>query len=173
MASFRTRRGRCVLTDDELRIEAGLVSHARRYWEGNRPRLAAYLAVYAALVVAAARVLGRGDWDALAFGVVAVAAVVVAGRRLNARRGVTGDDRIPLHDIEGVEAHEGEGWLSPPRLVVRYWRGGGVKRRYVLMPSRALSYSATEFETARRLLRERGIPVETVDADESRSATGD
>lgn len=163
VATFRTRRGRCVLTDDELRIESGLASHVRRYWEGNRPLLAVYLAVYAALAVAAGRVLARGDWDALAFGVVAVAAAVVAGRRFSARRDVTRDSRIPLYDVEAVEAHAGEARFSPPRFVVRYWRGGDVKRRYVLMPSRTLSYADSEFEAATRLLRERGIPVELVD----------
>ncbi|NHN58403.1 MULTISPECIES: hypothetical protein [Halorussus] len=163
MASFRTRRGRCVLTDDELRIESGLASHVLRYWEGNRLLLAAYLAVYAALTVAAGRVLARGDWDALAFGVVAVAAAVVAGRRFSARRDVTRDSRIPLYDVEAVEAYAGEARFSPPRFVVRYWRGGDVKRRYVLMPSRTLSYADAEFEAATRLLRERGVPVEFVD----------
>lgn len=162
MASFRTRRGRCVLTDDELRIESGLASHVRRYWEGNRPLLAAYLAVYAALAVAAGRVLVRGDWDALAFGLVAVAAAVVAGRRFGTRRDITRDSSIPLYDVEAVEAYPGEARFSPPRFVVRYWRDGGVKRRYVLMPSRTLSYADAEFEAATRLLRERGVPVEKV-----------
>ncbi|WP_435179041.1 hypothetical protein [Halorussus sp. AFM4] len=161
--SFRTRRGRCVLTDGELRVESGPVGHGRRYWEGNRPLLAAYLALYAALAVGAGRVLARGDWDALAFGAVAVAAVLIAGRRFKDRRGITRENRIPLYDVEAVEAYPGERRFSPPRLVVRYRRGGTVKRRYVLMPSRALSYADREFEAATRLLRERGVPVETVD----------
>lgn len=167
MQSFRTKRGRCVLTDDELRIESGLVSHVRRYWEGNRLLLVAYLAVYAALLVASVSIVGRGNWDALAVGVGAVAALVVAGRVLNHRHGVTDDDRIALHDVERIEAVEGNDWLTRPRFVVHYWRGGGVKHRHVMMPSGLLSYGDTEFERAKGLLRERGLSVETVAPGES------
>jgi hypothetical protein len=151
-----------VLTADELRIESGLVSHIRRYWEGNRLLLAAYLAVYAALLAASASVVGRGNWDALAVGVGVVAALLVAGRILNRRHDVTGDDRIALHDVERIEAVEGNDWLTRPRFVVHYWRGNGLKRRYVMMPSGLLSYGDTEFERAKELLRERGVSVETV-----------
>jgi hypothetical protein len=159
--SFRTKRGRCVLTDDDLRIEEGLVSHVRRYWEGNRLLLVAYLVVYAALLGASVAVLGRGNWDALAVGVGAVAVLVVAGRVLNHRHDVTSDDRIALHDVERVEAVEGNDWLTRPRFVVHYWRGGRMKHRHVMMPSNLLSYGGTEFERAKGLLRERGLSVET------------
>lgn len=164
MPTFRTKRGRCVLTDDELRVESGILLHAKRYWEGNRTLLAAYIALYAVLVIASARVVGRGDWDALALGAGVVAALVVGGRVLNYRRGVTSDDRIPLHDVEAVEAVEGDDWLTRPRFVVHYWRGNGVKYRYVMMPSGLLSYGEREFDRAAELFREAGIPVERVEA---------
>ncbi|WP_135827003.1 hypothetical protein [Halorussus ruber] len=168
METFRTKRGRCVLTDEEIRIEEGLVSHARRYWEGNRLLLVVYLGVYAALLAASASILADGDsWDALAVAVGAVAVVLVVGRVLNRRRDVTGDDRIALLDVERVEAVEGDDWLTRPRLVVHYWRGGGVKHRHVMMPSGLLSYGGSEFERAKDLLRERGISVETIRPDES------
>jgi len=157
-----------VLTDDELRIKSGLVSHARRYWEGNRLLLVAYLGVYAALLGASASILADGDsWDALAVGVGAVAVVVMVGRVLNRRRDVTGDDRIAFLDVERVEAVEGDDWLTRPRLVVHFWRGDGMKHRHVLMPSGLLSYGDSEFERAKDLLRERGLSVEVVAADES------
>jgi hypothetical protein len=160
---FRTKRGRCVLTDDELRVESGLLLQARRYWEGNRALLAGYLAAYGLLVAAAVRVLDREGWTALAVGAGAVAALVVAGRVVNRRRGVTGDERIPLHDVERIEVFEGDDWLTRPRFVVRYWRDGRVKRRYVMMPSGLLSYGESEFERAKRLFRERELPVETME----------
>ncbi|WP_276300651.1 hypothetical protein [Halorussus lipolyticus] len=168
MASFRTKRGRCVLTDDELRIESGLVSHARRYWEGNRLLLVAYLGVYGVLLGASASILADGDsWDALGVGVGAVAVLLVVGRVLNRRRDVTGDDRIAFHDVERVEAIEGDDWLTRPRFVVHYWRGDGVKRRHVMMPSGLLSYGDSEFERAKELLRERGLSVAVVAPGES------
>lgn len=165
--SFRTKRGRCVLTDAELRIETGVLAQARRYWEGNKPLLFGYLAVYAVLGVAALEAAGGGDWRALAFGTVAVVALFVAGRRLNDRRGVTDADRIPLHDVERVEAVEGDDWLTRPRFVVNYWRANGVAHRYVMMPSGLLSYGPREFERAKERFREAGIPVETVEPDEA------
>jgi hypothetical protein len=167
VASFRTKRGRCVLTDDELRIESGLLSHARRYWEGNKALLAAYLALYAVLVLASLRVVARGDWDALVFGTLVVAALVLGGRVLNHRRGVTSDDRIALHDVEAVEAVEGDDWLTRPRFVVHHWSGGEIKYRYVMMPSGLLSYGEREFDRAIELFRQAGVPVERVDPGES------
>ncbi|UPV99690.1 hypothetical protein M0R88_14360 [Halorussus gelatinilyticus] len=170
METFRTKRGRCVLTDDELRLESGLYLQARRYWEGNKPLLAGYICLYGALAVAAVRVVRAGDWRAIAVGALAVTVLFVVGRTVNRRRGVGSADRIPLHDVESVAAVEGDDWLTRPRFVVRYWRGGGVKRRDVMMPSGLLSYGESEFERAKRRFRERGIPVETVrpgDADES------
>ncbi|WP_137287082.1 hypothetical protein [Halorussus salinisoli] len=166
MASFRTKRGRCVLTDDELRVESGLLSQAKRYWEGNKPLLAAYLVVYAALVAASVQVVGRGDWTALAVGVGVVVALVVVGRAVNRRHGVGSADRIPLHDVESVAAVEGDDWLTRPRFVVRYWRGGEVQRRYVMMPSGLLSYGESEFEEAKAVFRDRGISVESVGSSE-------
>ncbi|PSP55242.1 hypothetical protein BRC82_07000 [Halobacteriales archaeon QS_1_67_19] len=169
MDSFRTKRGRCVLTDDELRIETGLVPQIRRYWEGNKPLLAAYLLVYSILLVAAVNVVRGGNWDALAFGIGVVATLSATGWALGRRRGVRSDDHIPLHDVESVAAVAGDDWLTRPRLVVRYWRGGGVKRRYVMMPSGLLSYADAEFERAETLLRERGVPVEAVGPSERAS----
>jgi len=156
-----------VLADDELRIESGVVSHVRRYWEGNRLLLAAYLAVYAGLLAASAAVVGRGNWDALMVGLGAVAALLVAGRVLNRRHDVTDEDRIALHDVERVEAVKGNDWLTRPRFVVHYWRGNGLKRRHVMMPSGLLSYGDSEFERAKDLLCERGLSVETVAPGES------
>ena len=167
MATFRTKRGRCVLADDELRIESGVRLQARRYWEGNRALLAGYLALYGLLFLASLRVVGRGNWRAVALGVGVVAALVVGGRVLNSRRGVTGDDRIPLRDVEAVEAVAGDDWLTRPRFVVRYWRGGRIRYRYVMMPSGLLSYGDAEFDRAVATFRDAGIPVERVAPSES------
>jgi hypothetical protein len=167
VATFRTKRGRCVLTDDELRIESGVRLQVRRYWEGNRALLAGYLALYAVLVLAGLRIVGRGDWRVLVLGVGVVTALVIGGRVLNARRGVTSDDRIPLHDVEAIEAVGGDDWLTRPRFVVRYWSGDGVKYRYVMVPSGLLSYGDSEFDRAAATFREAGIPVERVTPSES------
>jgi len=163
VATFRTKRGRCVLTDEELRVESGLYLQARRYWEGNKVLLGGYLGLYGALAVAAVRTLRAGDWRAVAVGALAVTTLLVAGRAVNRRHGVGSADRIPLYDVESVAAVEGDDWLTRPRFVVRYWRNGGVKERYVMMPSGLLSYADEEFERAKSAFRERGIPVETVE----------
>lgn len=161
--SFRTKRGRCILTDEELRVETGVLAQVRRYWEGNRLLLAAYLVVYAVLLFGAAEVVRAENWRAVGFGAVAVGILLVAGRALNRQRGVTGDDRIPLRAIEGVEAVAGDDWLTRPRFVVSYWRGNAIAHRYVMMPSGLLSYGHREFEQATELFREAGIPVEKVE----------
>lgn len=170
MESFRTKRGRCVVTDDELRIERSLRLHLLRYWEGNKVLLAVYLAAYAGLAYAAARVVRGGNWRALAVGALAVVAVVAVGRVLNSRRGVTGDDSIPLHDVEAVVAVAGDDWFTRPRFVVRYWRGDGVKHRHVMMPSGLLSFGDREFERAVDLFRQAGVPVERADAADAAPA---
>jgi hypothetical protein len=162
-----------VLTGDELRVESGLYLQTRRYWEGNKALLAGYLGLYGALSLAAVRTLSTGDWRAAAVGALAVTVLFVVGRAVGRRHGVGSADRIPLHDVASVAAVEGDDWLTRPRFVVRYWRGGEVRERYVMMPSGLLSYADEEFERAESAFRERGISVETVRSDDAKGRDAD
>lgn len=82
------------------------------------------------------------------------------GRLSNFVRGFTDDEEIPLDAISHVTAVPGTSGLTRPRFVVVYERGGTTKRRYVMMPSRWLSYGDNEFKRAKNAFRDAGVEVD-------------
>ncbi|UPV99691.1 hypothetical protein M0R88_14365 [Halorussus gelatinilyticus] len=175
MASFRTKTGRVVLTDDELRVEATLLTQARRYWEGSKLLFAfVYALTPALLLLYGVEFVREGDWATLLASAGNGIGVLVATRAYyRVYRGFSTDDRIPIDAIERIEVDETWG---NPRFVVEYrtddrdpddYLGDsdsdddpGPERRRLLMASRRFAYGGEAFERATRLLRERGIPVE-------------
>ncbi|WP_435066443.1 hypothetical protein [Haloplanus sp. C73] len=161
MPSFRTKRGRCHLDGDALRLESSFRGQFRRYREGGLwPTLLLCGSLLSAAVILVTQLLA-GDWRPLLFGIGAFLALWVAGRVSNAVRGFTSTTEIPLDAIDHVTAVPGTSGLTRPRFVVAYDANGETKRRYVMMPSRWLSYGDTEFERAKETFRDAGIDVET------------
>jgi len=160
MPSFRTKRGRCHLDGDTLRLESSLRGQWRRYREGGRlPALLMAGAVLAPLVVVVSALV-TGDTRTLLLFVGVVVGVVVLGRLSNHLRGFTAAEEIPVDAISRVETKRGTKGLTRPRFVVVYDADGETKRRYVMMPSLWLSYGEAEFRRAKETFRDAGIVVE-------------
>ncbi|SDZ84636.1 hypothetical protein SAMN04488065_0742 [Haloplanus vescus] len=160
MPSFRTKRGRCVLDDDTLSLQSSLRGQWRRYREGGRwPALLMAGGMIGAVVTVVVQVLS-GNWRPLLIGGGAFLILWGVGRVSNVVRGFTDDEEIPLEAISHVTAVPGTSGLTRPRFVV-YERDGATKKRYVMMPSRWLSYGDEEFDRAKDAFRAVGLAVET------------
>ncbi|MFB6101324.1 MAG: hypothetical protein ABEJ73_02020 [Haloplanus sp.] len=160
MPAFRTKRGRCHLDDDALRLDSSLGGQLRRYREGSRLVFWSYIGI---LVVGFGFLVAKllaGDVRTTVLTVGAVGAVVAVARASNYLRGFTSADEIPRDAITHVTAVRGTKGLTRPRFVVTYEADGETKRRYVMMPSLWLSYGEAEFGRATEVFRRVGIPVE-------------
>ncbi|MFB6108798.1 MAG: hypothetical protein ABEJ82_08175 [Haloplanus sp.] len=161
MPSFRTKRGRCHLDGDALRLESSLRGQLRRYREGNRLLFWSYLLALCFRIGSVGWSLLAGEYRLLLLVAVAALAVVGVGYASNYVRGFTREDEIPVDAIEYVTAVEGTTGLTRPRFVVVYDRAGRTRRRYVMMGSTWLSDGEAEFERAKETFRAAGVRVET------------
>jgi hypothetical protein len=162
--SFRTRRGRCVVGDDEIRIEEGVRGHLRTAWAAYNGRASALTHVVASLlvvsVVASAVSLNRtGDPWAVAFNVVfAVYVVLVVAVAVYVRYvSDEGTERIDSDDVVEIRAARG-GTASPPRFVVVHRVRGDVRRRVVL-PTTPGGDDGETYDDACRAFRAAGHDV--------------
>lgn len=160
MASFRTKRGRCHLDGDRLRLESSLWGQLRRYWEGNRLLFGAYLVALGAVAGFVVTQALAGEYRRVLLWGGGVVAALGVGLAVNRLRGFTREEEIELDRILRVRAVEGRKGLTRPRFVVAYERDGQVRKRYVMMPSKWLSYGPGEFHRARETFEDAGIPVE-------------
>lgn len=160
MPSFRTKRGRCHIEGDQLRLDSSFRGQLRRYREGSRLLFASYLVVLAVAVGYPVVLVATGEGETLLFWGAGIVLVLGGAAALNRWRGFTSDDEIPIEAITHVTAERGTRGLTRPRFVVSYVRDGEPKRRYVTMPSTFLSYGEDEFELAKSLFRDAELPVE-------------
>lgn len=160
MPSFRTKRGRCHVEDGRLRLESSLRGQMRRYREGSRLLYWSFLVVIVVAIGYPVVLVATGEYRTVLFWGGGVALVLGGGYALNRWRGFTSEDEIPLDAVTHVTANEGRKGLTRPRFVVTYVADGETKRRYVMMPSKFLSYGDDEFERATACFREAGLPVE-------------
>ncbi|WP_049936794.1 hypothetical protein [Haloplanus natans] len=159
-STFRTKRGRCHLDGDWLRLESSLRGQWRRYREGGRlPALLMAGTVFGVVVILVEALL-TGDVRRLLLMAGVVVALVAVARLSNYVRGFTAAEEIPVDAISHVTAKQGTKGLTRPRFVVTYEVSGETKRRYVMMPSLWLSYGADEFRRAKAAFRDAGIAVE-------------
>ncbi|WP_424017144.1 hypothetical protein ACOZ4N_14850 [Halorientalis pallida] len=160
MPSFRTKRGRCHLDGDTLRLESSIRGYARRLREGNRLLFWGYVVAMLVAVGTPLWLILSGESQDLGLILGGVVLVVGGARASNYLRGFTSDEAIPLDDVVRVTATEGRKGLTRPRFVVHYDRDGTRKKRYVMMPSLWLDYGEAAFERANAAFREAGVPVE-------------
>lgn len=163
MASFRTKSERVVVTDDEIRVESGLLVQARRYWEGSKILFFfIYVLSPVGILLFGYEPFVEGDWEtlfiALGFGITVYLALRLYDYRY---RGYSPADRIPLDAVERVTVSEGS---SNPRFVVKFREDGDRKRKLLLMASGRFDYGPEAMRRAEEIFRERGIPVETLDS---------
>jgi hypothetical protein len=163
--AFRTRRGRCVVDDEEIRLEEGLREHFRTVWAAYNGRATVLTHVVASLlvlaVVASAVFVNLIDdpW-AVVFNVVFVVYVVLAVLVVVYFRFVReeGTERIPHADVVEIRAARGGGLSSPPRFVVVHHAHGDVRRRVVL-PTTPAGDDRETYEDACRAFRAAGHDI--------------
>jgi len=157
--AFRTHDGRCIVAEDRLRIESGVrgaIGTLRdALTDGAIPpvrRAGVALFLVALLVGAALAVRTLPAWlSGAAAGLLLAWAIWTRLRGADPDREVV----IPFDTIESVEPEYGLPLLTRPRFVVRHRSEGGVKRRYVLTPSRLYGFGA--YERGKELLAARGL----------------
>ncbi|WP_160133734.1 hypothetical protein [Halococcus salsus] len=155
--SFRTKRGRCVLDSEagELRLTSSWRGLFKRYYEGNKLVFGGMVLGLGSLPIA----LLSADRRTLLVGLGLLVVLIAGGRLSNSVRGFTTARRIPLDSVVAIEPIEGSA-VTRPRFVVSYSAAGTVKKRYVMLPSRYLSYTGEEFEKAKSLFRRHDLPLE-------------
>jgi hypothetical protein len=156
---FRTHDGRCIVAEDRLRIQPGrrgLFGTLRdALTDDDIPpvrRVGVALFLVAAVVGAALAVQTLPAW--LSGAAAGLLLAFFGWKALEGRNG-EGEVVIPFADIEGVEPEYGLPLLTRPRFVIRYRSEGGVKRRYVLTPSRLYGFGA--YERGKDLFAEKGL----------------
>ena len=159
VGEFRTHDGRCIVAEDRLRIQSGrrgLFGTLRDALTDDDVsplrRGGVALFVVAAVVGAALAVRTLPAW--LSGAGVGLLLAWLAWSRL---RGSDPEAEVVIRydAVESVEPQYGLPLLTRPRFVVRYRSEGGVKRRYVLCPSRLYGFGA--YERGKELFAERGL----------------
>ncbi|GAB7095750.1 hypothetical protein JCM30237_29040 [Halolamina litorea] len=167
VGEFRTKDGRCVVAEDRLRIQSGRRGRIGTVREAltddsipaiRRAGVALFLVAAVVGVVLAVRTLPV--WL-----VGGVAGLLLARFAWNRLRGPAPEGEVVIHfdAIEGVEPEYGLPLLTRPRFVVRYRSEGGVKRRYVLTPSRLYGFGA--YGRGKDLFAEKGLLAQSEDGD--------
>jgi hypothetical protein len=162
--SFRTKRGRARLTDDEIRFEESFAGYVRSlyrsYWCADawwrKAVFAGYVLGLAVAVGWVIHAVASGRLRLLA----AVCGLLIAIWVVDYLRGFRSSDRVALSDVESVSATRGEKGVTRPRLVVRYAGDGAVRKRRVNLPSLYTPDGEAAFERAQTAFAERGFDVE-------------
>ena len=174
MASFRTKRGTCFISDNELRLEESYTGQLKRYYEGAKAStrglvLVGLMGVYLVWMVHFFLFVRRGLFPI--FFVILVIIIVLA-HIADHLRGFRRVDILPLDSITAVEVIEGA-WWTHARFIIEYQNGDQSNKRRVRLPSRYFAFTEREFEHAKALFRSHDIPLTgTVDRfDDSQSST--
>lgn len=159
---FRTKRGHCIIRDGNLELESSIVGYLRHLRNGNRLLFWGY--VLAPISVASLVIIQLVSGDISPLTLLLAAAVFLAVllilRLINQLRGFNNDKKIPIKNINRVVAVGGTKGLTRPRFIVEYENESGTGKRYIMMPSKWLSYGENEFMKAKRVFQELGVPVQ-------------
>ncbi|MFB6114813.1 MAG: hypothetical protein ABEK04_00865 [Candidatus Nanohalobium sp.] len=156
MASFRTKRGRCILDEDKMYLTSSFKGHMKRLWEGNKVLLFGFSALYIWIGYAVVFGLDAAVLAGAGLGLVLVAISYIT----NHFRNFSSDSIIEKDNINSIKASKGSKTLTRPRFVVKFDKNGEEKNRYIMMPSLWLSYGSEEFEKAKEIFRDEGLELE-------------
>lgn len=163
VGDFRTKDGRCIVAEDRLRIEIGRrgpvgTLRAALTDESIPPVRRAGVALFALAVVVGVALAVRTLPAWLTGAGVGLLLAWLGWAAYRRRQRATTEVEIPFADVEGIEPQYGLPLLTRPRFVISYRSEGGVKRRYVLCPSRLYGFGA--YGDAKELFAERGLLTE-------------
>lgn len=168
VGDFRTKDGRCIVAEDRLRIEVGergpVGTLRAALTDGSIPpvrRAGVALFVVAVVVGVALAVRTLPVW--LSGAGAGLLLSWLGWAAYQRRQRATTEVVIPFADVESIEPQYGLPLLTRPRFVISYRSEGGVKRRYLLCPSRLYGFGA--YGHAKELFAERGLLAADADAD--------
>lgn len=151
---FRTKTGRCVVTDGEVRLEPDLREAVRGY-----DRSAVVLGTGILLGIAGGAVLTGTSPSVVALGVLVGALFSVAGIGANVYREHSRITSIPFEQIQHVTVREGRLLTLSPRFVINRDSRQGEAVRYVMMHSIRFSSGREEFERGKELFLRNGLEL--------------
>lgn len=151
---FRTKTGRCVVADGEVRLETDLREAVRGY-----DRSAVVLGSSILLGIAGAAVLTGTSPTVVGLGVLVGALFSLVGLAANVHRERSRITSIPFEQIQHVTVREGRLLTLSPRFVINRDSTGGEAVRYVMMHSIRFSSGREEFERGKELFLNNGLEL--------------
>jgi hypothetical protein len=162
VTSFRTKRGRCILDDERLYLSSSWAGQMRRYQEGGffgKIMLVSLAALPVIILFNLIMVDGTEVLEGFGIGLGLGLGGILLAYLINYFRGFATDRVIQRDAIESFKAVEGSKGVSRPRFILKFEKNGEKRNRYIMMPSKFLSYGEEEFEEAKDKLREEGFEV--------------
>lgn len=154
MDEFRTKTGRCVFDDGEVRLEPDVRAALLGY-----DRLAVALGVAALGGLAAVGIATGMAPSTVAAGVALGAVLSALGMAVNVYRERSRIGTIPFEQIQYVTVREGRLATLAPRFVIKRDSREGAAVRFVMMHSIRFSSGREEFERGKELFRRHGLEL--------------
>lgn len=159
MDSFKTKEGRCIVTDDTIRLESSFLAPFKRTYEGSKLLFTGVILLFGYAIVSLVVdqfIFWRpvAVWGII-LGVVAIVLrhlyIVFSDRAL--------DDRIPLQIVTRITLDE----RSRPVFCVHYEKDESEVYRVIPLPSSRYDYTEREVAIAKKTFARHGFPVEEID----------
>jgi len=151
---FRTKTGRCVIGDGEVRLEPDLREAIRGY-----DRLVLALGAGILLGIAGLAVMTGTSPRVVGLGFLVGGLFSLAGVAANVYREHSRITSIPFEQIQHVTVREGRLLTLSPRFVISRDSRQGEAVRYVMMHSIRFSSGREEFERGKELFLEHGLEL--------------
>lgn len=159
MSSFKTKRGTCSLTSDELRIEESYRGQLKRYYEGvttTKRSIVLGLLMFGGMAVAFIDIIRTDQW--VLFYIMGLGIpLVLIGYGIDYVRGFRRVETIPRDAITEITSIDGTIWTHQ-RFIVTYETEGRMSKRRIRLPSRQFAFTDQEFERAKQLFRTNDLP---------------
>lgn len=163
MDEFRTKTGRCVFDDGEVRLEPDVPAALLGY-----DRVAVALGVAALAGLAGLGIATGMAPSTVAAGVVFGAVLSALGMVVNVYRERSRIGTIPFEQIQYVTVREGRLATLAPRFVIKRDSREGAAVRFVMMHSIRFASGREEFERGKELFRRHGLELRgTLSEDEA------
>lgn len=155
MKGFKTKKGRCIVTDEEIRLESPFLARFKRTYEGSKLLFAGVVLVIGYLVVSLI-------FDQFIFQrapmvwAIGIATIVIVLKLLYVyASNQTLDNQIPLDKVKHIKLIQ----RRRPIFIVNYEKNDSEVYRAIPLPSARYSYTEQELEKAKRLFKRHGFQI--------------
>jgi hypothetical protein len=162
MGSFRTNRGRAIFDEEKLYISSSWTGLLKRYYEGGffgKLTLSSLTLLPIIYLFNFLMIRSTSFLEGVAIGTVIGAVLIALYYTVNYFRGFSYKSVISKDSIKGFKVIEGSTGLTQPRFIIKFEKSNEIKNRYIIMPSMLLSYGESEFEKAKKLIKEEGFEI--------------